>query len=122
MRRSATRGAGSAGRFDVRLMDDMRTASAPPPTFIAMAPHQRPLSPHAFDVLLGAGLQAHRSGLLHEGLGPRHPRLAAWLQRRWLQPVLGTLGDAVPPAQRRLFALRCVLVWALSQLRPDRQP
>lgn len=122
MRRSATRGAGSAGRFDVRLMDDMRTASAPPPTFIAMAPHQRPLSPHAFDVLLGAGLQAHRSGLLHEGLGPRHPRLAAWLERRWLQPVLGTVAGALPGPQRRPVALRILLVWCLSQLRPDRKP
>ncbi|MBQ0944215.1 tetratricopeptide repeat protein [Ideonella sp. 4Y16] len=87
-----------------------------------MTPATRTLSSRAFDVLLNAGLQAHRNGQLHEGLGPRHPRLAAWLQRRWLQPVLGTLGDAVPPTQRRLFALRCVLVWALSQLRPDRQP
>ena len=87
-----------------------------------MALHQRPLSPHAFDVLLNAGLQAHRSGLLREGPGPRHPRLAAWLERRWLPPVLGTLASALPAPQRRPMALRVLLVWSLSQLRPDRKP
>lgn len=79
-------------------------------------------SRRAIDLLVGAGLQARREGWVRDWVGTRHPRLSAWLDLHWLNLVLGTLGDAVPLAQRRAVAQRELLVWAMSQLRPDRQP
>lgn len=85
-----------------------------------MSPAARPLSRRALEALLNAGLQAARQGQAL-ALAPRHQRLGQWLEQLWLPPVLGTLGDLLPPAQRRPVALQALLHWALSQLRPDRQ-
>jgi tetratricopeptide (TPR) repeat protein/DNA-binding transcriptional ArsR family regulator len=84
-----------------------------------MNPAARPLSRRALEALLNAGLQAARQGQAL-ALAPRHRRLGQWLEQSWLPPVLGTLGDLLPPAQRRPAALQSLLHWALSQLRPDR--
>ncbi|MBN8487274.1 MAG: hypothetical protein J0M20_06055 [Burkholderiales bacterium] len=84
-----------------------------------MVARVRPASARAVDVLLNAGLQAHRDGQFKEWTGQRHRRLAARLEHPWLALVLGTIAAATPAANRRALAQRALLVWAMSQLRPD---
>lgn len=85
-------------------------------------PSRRPLvSLRTLDVLLQAGLQAHRLGQLGP-LSSRHARLARHLQTLALPPILGILGDAASADQRLVGALRVLLLWGLEGMRPDRQP
>lgn len=73
------------------------------------------------DLLLTATLAACRAGSLAEGLG-QHPVALRWARRRWLAPVHETAGTSLPAEQRDAVAVHLLLVWALSQLRPDRRP
>lgn len=71
------------------------------------------------EVLLTAALAAHRSGRLAEGLA-RHPRARRWAEQRWLAPMLETAGPRHATEAPAAQAVQWLLVWALSQLRPDR--
>lgn len=76
-------------------------------------------SRRAVDVLLNAGLAASRRGVLGE-LPSRHRRLSQMLDR-WLGPMLSTVGDGLPATDRVPLVVKTLLVWGLSQLRPDRK-
>jgi tetratricopeptide (TPR) repeat protein len=75
-------------------------------------------SPRAAEAVLTALLQAHKTGSLPELLS-RHPRLARWLERRYLEPVLGTAGDVLAQSQAVPQAVVLLLRWTVAQLRPD---
>lgn len=63
-------------------------------------------------------LTAHKAGSLDEWLR-RHRRIARWLVRQWMQPVLGTAGDGFDAAHPAP-AVTLLLRWAVGQQRPDR--
>ena len=71
------------------------------------------------EVLLTAALAAHRSGRLAEGLA-RHPRARRWAEQRWLAPLLETAGSRSQADAQESLAVQRLIIWALSQLRPDR--
>jgi tetratricopeptide (TPR) repeat protein len=71
--------------------------------------------------LLTAALTAHRAGTLDELL-QRRPALTRRIARRWLAPVLGTAGDTLDADHALPQALALWLGWAVSRLRPDREP
>ena len=66
-------------------------------------------------------LNAVRDGTLADWLR-RHRRLARWLGRQLLPPVLGTAGDALAGSNAQALAVEWLLRWAIVQLRPDRAP
>ncbi len=71
--------------------------------------------------VLGVALDAYRDGTLDELL---HQRAVAsrWLSRHYLQPILGSAGDALPGERQVPAAAALLLEWAVTQLRPDRLP
>ena len=71
--------------------------------------------------LIDAALLAQRAGTLDE-LVRQHPRAARWLMRRYQPLLIGTLGDALEVEQPLVLAADLLLRWALTQLRPDREP
>lgn len=73
------------------------------------------------EALVDAALVAHRAGALEELLH-RRPRLTRWVERHWLQPLLGAGGDALRGDGGRARAVTWLLRWGLAQLRPDRLP
>lgn len=88
-----------------------------PPSSQEMALSTR-RAPRAAETVLGAALAAYKAGALPELL-ERHPRLAHWLRRRHLRPILGIAGDAWPAGQAEAQALALLLRWVVAQLRPD---
>ncbi|BCX05207.1 MAG: hypothetical protein KatS3mg053_3145 [Candidatus Roseilinea sp.] len=72
-------------------------------------------------VVLDAALDAYRAGAFDELLLQR-PGVLQWASRRYLQPILGTAGDRLPPERRLAAAAELLLRWAVTQLRPDRAP
>jgi tetratricopeptide (TPR) repeat protein len=82
--------------------------------------HQRVRSLAVCTGVLGALLQAHKSGEL-DRVRRRCPRLFRQLRARWLQPVIGSMG-AWGDADGELKALVLFARWGLAQLRPDGQP
>lgn len=72
-------------------------------------------------VVLDAALDAHRAGTLDELLRRRTGALR-WITRHFLQPILGTAGDALPAERPHAAALELLLKWGITQLRPDRAP
>jgi tetratricopeptide (TPR) repeat protein len=84
-----------------------------PPNLQGSFPAARRSLPAA-EAVLTALFQAHKGGALADLLR-RHPRLAHWLERRYLPPVRGTVGDGYTTAQ----AVGLVLRWTVAQLRPD---
>lgn len=75
----------------------------------------------AIAVVLDAALDAYRAGAFDELLMQR-PGILRWATRRYLQPILGTAGDRLPPERRLAAAAELLLRWAVTQLRPDRAP
>lgn len=75
----------------------------------------------AVAVVLDAALDAHRAGTLDELLLQR-PGILRWAARHYLQPILGTAGDRLPAERRLAAAAELLLRWAITQLRPDREP
>ncbi len=71
--------------------------------------------------LIDAALLAQRAGTLDE-LVRQRPRAARWLMRRFQPLLLGTVGDALEVEQPLVMAADLLLRWALTQLRPDREP
>jgi hypothetical protein len=71
--------------------------------------------------LIDAALVAQRAGTLEE-LVRQRPRAARWLMRRFQPLVIGTVGDALEVEQPLVLAADLLLRWALTQLRPDREP
>lgn len=63
-------------------------------------------------------LTAHKAGSLDEWLR-RHRRIARWLARHWMAPLLGTAGDGFDAAHPAP-AVALLLRWAVGQQRPDR--
>jgi tetratricopeptide (TPR) repeat protein len=49
----------------------------------------------------------------------QRPGALRWLVRQYLQPILGTAGDALPEDRSIPQAVALLLGWAISQLRPD---
>lgn len=72
-------------------------------------------------VVLDAALDAYRAGTVEAFLQAR-PGGLRWVTRRFLQPILGTAGDALPVEHRQARALEWLLIWAITQLRPDHAP
>lgn len=70
-------------------------------------------------MVLEAALDAHRDGTLDHLLSTR-PGASRWLTRIFLQPILGTAGDALPTDRAMTTALTWLMEWAITQLRPDR--
>jgi tetratricopeptide (TPR) repeat protein len=77
-----------------------------------------PLPAGTVETLLGQALAAHKAGTLDDWLR-RRPRATRWFVRRFLQPVLGTAGDALPRDRALVEATALWLRWVVSQLRPD---
>ncbi|TXC66663.1 hypothetical protein FSC37_15130 [Piscinibacter aquaticus] len=78
---------------------------------------RQPSQPVA-ETVIEALLAAHRAGTLDEWLRRRR-RIARWLMRHWLRPLLGAAGetlDAAHPAAPVVLLLR----WAVGEQRPDR--
>ncbi|MEK8030147.1 tetratricopeptide repeat protein [Ideonella sp. DXS29W] len=75
-------------------------------------------SRRAVEAVVNAALAAQRRDGLAD-FGVRHPRLRQWIWHNWLNAVIGTLGDAVPPPERVTQAVQLALIWAISRLRPD---
>lgn len=71
--------------------------------------------------LIEAALVAQRAGTLHE-LVRQRPRAARWLMRRFEPLVVGAVGDALEVEQPLVLMADLLLRWALTQLRPDREP
>jgi tetratricopeptide (TPR) repeat protein len=71
--------------------------------------------------LIEAALLAQRAGTLDE-LVRQRPRAARWLMRRFQSAVVGTLGDALEVEQPLVLMADLLLRWAMTQLRPDREP
>ena len=71
--------------------------------------------------LIEAALAAQRAGTLDE-LVRQRPRAARWLMRRFQPLLVGTVGDALEVEQPLVLAADLLLRWALTQLRPDREP
>ncbi len=71
--------------------------------------------------LIEATLVAQRAGTLDE-LVRQRPRAARWLMRRFHPLLVGTVGDALEVEQPLVLAADLLLRWALTQLRPDREP
>jgi tetratricopeptide (TPR) repeat protein/DNA-binding transcriptional ArsR family regulator len=72
-------------------------------------------------VVLDAALDAYRAGTT-EAFVQARPGGLRWATRRFLQPILGTAGDALPIEHHQARALEWLLIWAITQLRPDRAP
>jgi tetratricopeptide (TPR) repeat protein len=79
------------------------------------------LSFQTIEAMLGSALAAHRAGTLAE-LALARPRLTRWLARRYLQPAVGTAGDALRAETVQVEAVALFLRWALTLLRPDHLP
>ncbi|HET9207429.1 MAG TPA: hypothetical protein VFO28_14410, partial [Burkholderiaceae bacterium] len=71
--------------------------------------------------LIEAALAAQRAGTLDE-LVRQRPRATRWLMRRFQPLLVGTVGDALEVEQPLVLAADLLLRWALTQLRPDREP
>jgi len=72
----------------------------------------------AAEALVGAGLAALRAGTL-AGLLQQRPRTVRWLDRRALQAIRGAGGDVL--RGNDADAVRMLLAWGVSRLRPDRR-
>jgi tetratricopeptide (TPR) repeat protein len=70
------------------------------------------------EAILGAALTAYKSGNLRELLRQR-PRVARWFARRFMRPVLGTIGGALDPDAALADAAVLVMRWGMVQMRPD---
>lgn len=73
------------------------------------------------EALIDAALAAQRSGTLDE-LVRQRPMAARWLMRRFQHLLIGTVGDALEVEQPLVLSADLLLRWALTQLRPDREP
>ncbi len=71
--------------------------------------------------LVNQALTAQRQGRAAE-LPSRAPHLRAMAEQPWLRLVWGTLGDRLPQDQQWAQGVPLLMVWALGQLRPDKQP
>jgi tetratricopeptide (TPR) repeat protein/DNA-binding transcriptional ArsR family regulator len=71
--------------------------------------------------LIEAALAAQRAGTLDQ-LVRQRPRAARWLMRRFEPLMVGALGDALEVEQPLALMADLLLRWALTQLRPDREP
>ena len=97
--------------------DSAPPAEAEPPRRSAHAASL--LTVQAAEGILQAALAAHKVGAMGELLAHR-PRLAQWIRKRYLQPVLGTAGDSWDFEAAPALAASALVRWAISQLRPDR--
>jgi hypothetical protein len=79
------------------------------------------LSFQAVEAMLGSALAAHKAGTLAE-LALLRPRLTRWFVHRYLQPVMGTAGDALRAETAQAEAVALLLRWAVTLLRPDHLP
>jgi tetratricopeptide (TPR) repeat protein len=70
--------------------------------------------------VLGAAFDAHRDGMLDTLLSQR-PGALRWLVRHYLQPILGTAGDALVAHRQMSQALEWLLAWGVTRIRPDRE-
>jgi tetratricopeptide (TPR) repeat protein len=73
------------------------------------------------EAIVGSALAAHRAGAL-VGLTQLRPRVTRWMARRYLQPVVGTAGDALRAETAQAEAAALFLRWAITLLRPDHLP
>ena len=69
-------------------------------------------------MVLAALLDAHRDGALDAFFAQR-PGIGRWILRVYLQPILGTAGDALPAARAIPIATAWLLAWAITQLQPN---
>lgn len=94
-----------------KLVSDPRTAREQP------SPERQALAEDLVDLALAATRQGSFDALVRQ-----RPRAAHWMLRH-LRPVLqGTAGDALGPQGDLVVESSWLLRWALTQLRPDREP
>lgn len=97
-------------------------ASLNRPALPGTPPHARlPFAARVGERLLEQVLAAQRQGSLQQLL-QRRPRVTRWGLRRFAAPVLRAGGEALAGDAAQPAALRCLLHWGLSQLRPDAAP
>lgn len=93
------------------MLDDGQTmSSAPGPNRLVL-----------MEALVEAALAAQRQGRLAE-LVRQRPRLARWVLKPHLAALRGSAGDLLAGDAATATAAAWLLQWAVSQLRPDREP
>ena len=63
--------------------------------------------------VLSAAFDAYRDGMLDALLSQR-PGALRWLMRHYLQPILGTAGDALAANRQMTKALEWLLAWGIT--------